>query len=132
MKHLKQLRESRGLSQQKLANYFHLSQQSIYKYENGLAEPDMDMLKQFAEFFDTSVDYLVEYTDDVSAHVSAEPSRNHLTSTENRLLTYYRMLSPRLREIVFDLVKESSPIDTEATEDPAQSQDNDKNTEDTL
>ena len=106
MKRLKQLRESRGLSQQKLAGYFHLSQQSIYKYENNLAEPDIDMLKSMAAFFDTSVDYLIEYTDNCSVYVSDDSSS--LTSTERRLLYYYRKLSPHLRGIIFDLIQESA------------------------
>lgn len=61
MKNLRNLREERGLSQQKLADKFCLSQQSIYKYENGLAEPDFATLKQFANFFHTTVDYLIGY-----------------------------------------------------------------------
>ena len=61
MKNLKTLREQRGLSQQKLADKLCLSQQSIYKYENGLAEPDFATLKQFANFFHTTVDYLIGY-----------------------------------------------------------------------
>lgn len=44
MKNLKILREEFGLSQQKLADLFNLSQQSIYKYENDLAEPDFQTL----------------------------------------------------------------------------------------
>jgi len=61
LKNLRTLREERGLSQQKLAEQFCLSQQSIYKYENDLAEPDFATLKQFASFFHTTVDYLIGY-----------------------------------------------------------------------
>ncbi len=61
LKNLRTLREQRGLSQQKLAEKFCLSQQSIYKYENGLAEPDFATLKQFADFFHTTIDYLIGY-----------------------------------------------------------------------
>ena len=45
-----------GLSQQALAEKFNLTQQFIYKYENGLAEPDIKSLKNFAIFFGISVD----------------------------------------------------------------------------
>ena len=62
MKNLKALREEKGLSQQKLASYFNLSQQSIYKYENNLAEPDLSTLQAFADFFEVSVDYLIGYS----------------------------------------------------------------------
>ncbi len=63
MKRLKELREENGISQQKLADEFHISQQSIWKYENGLSEPDIKTLMQFADFFDVSVDYLIGVSD---------------------------------------------------------------------
>ncbi len=51
MLNLKKLRKEKGLTQQFLAEKFDLSQQSIYKYENNLAEPDIATLKELAEFF---------------------------------------------------------------------------------
>ena len=51
MKNLKKLRLERGLSQQKLADILHITQQSIYKYENGLAEPNIELLKNIADYF---------------------------------------------------------------------------------
>ncbi len=59
MKNLKQLRKERELSQQQLAEVFSVTQQSIYKYENSLAEPNLKTLIQMAEFFHTTVDYLI-------------------------------------------------------------------------
>lgn len=63
MKHLRELREEKKLSQQKLASIVNVSQQSIYKYENGLAEPDFKTLTDLAKYFDISVDYLIGNTD---------------------------------------------------------------------
>ncbi len=63
MKRLKELREENGISQQKLADEFHTSRQSIWKYENELAEPGIKTLIQFANFFDVSVDYLIGVSD---------------------------------------------------------------------
>ena len=63
MKNLRKMREERNLSQQALGEYFCISQQSIHKYENGYAEPDIEMLIEFADFFHTSVDYLIGHTD---------------------------------------------------------------------
>lgn len=62
MLNLKKLREEKALSQQRLADLFNLSQQSIYKYENAISEPDIETLKKLANFFDTSIDYLVGHT----------------------------------------------------------------------
>ena len=63
MKNLKQLRISHKLSQQKLAEKLSLSQQTIYKYEHGITEPDIDTLTKIASYFNTSIDYLVGNTD---------------------------------------------------------------------
>ena len=59
MDNLKLLRKELGISQQCLADKFNVSQQSIYKYEHSLAEPDIFTLKQMADFFHTSVDFLI-------------------------------------------------------------------------
>ena len=44
MKRLRELRQKKGLSQQALADMLHVTQQSVYKYENGLAIPELDIL----------------------------------------------------------------------------------------
>lgn len=108
MKRLKQLRESYGLSQQKLAEHFHLSQQSIYKYENGLAEPGIATLKALAAFFHTSIDFLVGYTDEEEDSASAGCLK--LTATERCLLYHYRNLSSKMQKIVLELVMESGDL----------------------
>ena len=56
---LKILRESKGYSQQQLANKIGMSQQSIYNYETNKTEPDIESLKKLADVFDVSLDYLV-------------------------------------------------------------------------
>ena len=63
MENLKKLRKQHKLSQQKLADILHISQQSIYKYENDITFPDIEILIQMADYFSTSIDYLVGYTD---------------------------------------------------------------------
>ena len=62
MKNLKALRLSKKLSQQQLALRLDLSQQTIYKYENGITEPDIATLIKLADYFNTSVDYLIGNT----------------------------------------------------------------------
>ena len=63
LKNLKKLREIHGLSQQRFADLFNLSQQSIYKYENDISEPSIETLTKIADYFNTSIDYLVDFTD---------------------------------------------------------------------
>ena len=56
---IKKLRTGQNLSQDDLAEKLYVSRQSISKYENGEATPDIDKLVQLAEIFDVSLDYLV-------------------------------------------------------------------------
>lgn len=57
--HLKKLRMERNITQKMLADAIGVSQQSINKYENHNIEPDIETLVRLANYFDTSVDYLV-------------------------------------------------------------------------
>ena len=60
---LKALREKRGISQLKLAMDLDMNQNSISRYETGASEADYKSLIKFADYFDVSIDYLLERTD---------------------------------------------------------------------
>jgi transcriptional regulator with XRE-family HTH domain len=60
---LKELRQKRKISQVKLAMDLSMNQNSISRYENGTREADYKTLIQFADYFDVSIDYLLERTD---------------------------------------------------------------------
>lgn len=60
---LKHLRKEKGISQLKLAMDLSMNQNSISRYENGTREADYATLIKFADYFDVSIDYLLERTD---------------------------------------------------------------------
>ena len=60
---LKFLRKKRSISQTKLAMDLSLNQNSISRYESGEREADYATLLMLADYFDVSVDYLLERTD---------------------------------------------------------------------
>ena len=60
---LKALRQARGISQLKLAMDLNMNQNSISRYENGEREADYETLIRFADYFNVSIDYLLERTD---------------------------------------------------------------------
>lgn len=60
---LKELRLSRGVSQLKLALELNMNQNSISRYENGVREADYRTLIAFADYFQVSLDYLLERTE---------------------------------------------------------------------
>ena len=60
---LKALRKQQGISQLKLAMDLNMNQNSISRYENGERQADYRTLILFADYFDVSIDYLLERTD---------------------------------------------------------------------
>lgn len=59
MEFLKSLRVRHGMSQQSVADYLGISRQAYSNYENGNRAPDNKTLLKLAEYFDTTVDYLL-------------------------------------------------------------------------
>lgn len=60
---LKLLRKQKHMSQLSLAMKLNTTQMSISRYETGKREPDLKTLILIADFFDVSIDYLLERTD---------------------------------------------------------------------
>lgn len=59
---LKMLRESKNLNKKQMAKELNIPYMTYCRYENGEREPNNDMLIKIAEYFQTSVDYLVGNT----------------------------------------------------------------------
>ncbi len=98
LKNLKQLREASATSQKQLANAIGVSQQSINKYENHKIEPDIDTMIQIADYFNTSVDYLIGHTE-IRQKIEP-PSTWELNEEESQILYKYRKLSSKKRKII--------------------------------
>lgn len=60
---LKELRESRRISQVRLAIELDLNQNTISRYENGVREADYKTLIAIADYFNVSLDYLLGRTE---------------------------------------------------------------------
>ena len=60
---LRELRKSKGISQLKLALDLNTNQNTISRYETGEREPGIAELIRIADYFNVSIDYLVERTD---------------------------------------------------------------------
>lgn len=60
---LRELRQSKNISQLKLALDLNMNQNSISRYETGVREADYKTLIAFADYFNVSIDYLLERTE---------------------------------------------------------------------
>ena len=87
MTRIKELREAKRLSQQRLAIEVNISQAMISKYELGQAEPDIQMIITLSKFFNVSTDYLLGVSKD---KFNIYP--NNLSENEKQLLFDYKRL----------------------------------------
>lgn len=64
MDRLRALREDNDLKQRQLADYLQVHQTTYSDYELGNLNIPLDTLKKLAIFYNTSVDYILELTDE--------------------------------------------------------------------
>ena len=116
------LRKKFGLSQESMAERFHVSPQAVQKWENGSSVPDIERLIDIARFFNVSLDTLLREEDvrsvdelrlerDIVPHYQALTDWDLYSST---LRTEYRQSLEEGRDVaryqkVFESVAELSP-----------------------
>ena len=103
VKNLKELRISKGISQSKLAESIGISQQSVNKYENHNIEPDIETLCALADYFSTSVDYLIGHSE--VNHKIEKVSPFDLNEDEAKLITSYRKLNRSEKQSIHLIIK---------------------------
>ena len=64
MNRLKELREDKDLFQKDIAKYLNMSQTGYSQYETETNDIPTEVLKNIADFYDTSIDYILYRTDE--------------------------------------------------------------------
>lgn len=106
IKNLKTLRNEHQLSQAQLGKLIGVSQQSVNKYENENAEPDLRILKKMAECLNTSIDYLIGYTD--FPYPIKDMINHSLTAEELKIIQKYRSLKKKQQDAIKNIIEEFS------------------------
>jgi len=88
---LRWLIDENELTQKKLAEELHIAPSTLGNYVQNLNEPDFDMLKRLAVYFNVSVDYLLDH------HL--KPGANDI---EDDLLQVFRQLPPKQQHIFLE------------------------------
>lgn len=65
---LKNLIDQKGISVEKLASELNLREEDISLYINDVFEADIEILALLADYFDVSIDYLLQRTDNPHSH----------------------------------------------------------------
>lgn len=81
---IRMFRKQRKLTQEKLAEALGVTVGAVYKWEAGLSQPELNLVAEMADFFDTSVDVLLGY----------RMKDNNLDSAMERINLYCRTMDP--------------------------------------
>ena len=81
---IRSFRKQRRLTQEQLAEVLDVTAGAVYKWESGMSVPDLSLIVEMADFFDTSVDVLLGY----------QMKDNRLKVTVERLDAYLRNGDP--------------------------------------
>lgn len=113
---IKELRQINKVKQEDLCNYFNVARGTISMWETNKREPDVATLKQLANYFHVSLDYLLENeahesSTKHSAFDNATPAQKELVNRAlessdrvcNRVLAYMDVITDR--ELAADLLK---------------------------
>ena len=90
---IKKIRKSNSMTQEKFSTRFHLTQQTLSRYESGKTPIPHELLENIAEEFSIPLSYFFGIkTEDFSEE-------------EWLLIEYYRKVDSRIKKKVFNLVK---------------------------
>ena len=57
---LKHLRNDKGMTQEQLAEHFYVSSRTVSRWETGRNMPDVEMLIEFADFYDVEIREIID------------------------------------------------------------------------
>ena len=88
---LRELLEDNNITQKQLANDLNIAAPTIGNYIRGMREPDFEILKLFASYFNVTTDYLLDFQSGIE--------RDH---SEEELLRLYRSLPTDKKELLLE------------------------------
>lgn len=96
---IRNLREGRELTQLELANELSISKSNISKYESGAIEPNIKTLNMIADFFNVTVDFLLDRKKDTIKEVSKT-----ISEVEIQLLSSFALLNQDGRNYILQTI----------------------------
>lgn len=116
--HLKDLRESLGMTQAEFGKSVGIAKSTYNNYEKGIREPKSDFWIAVATEYGVTIDYLMGFSND--PHRTSDMQKNASSSQDEALLKLFHQLNEegkqRLLETADDLVQSRKYIKTNAPE----------------
>ncbi len=91
---LKELRKSKGYTQEELATRVNVVRQTVSKWEKGLSVPDADSLQKIAEVLEVDVSQLL------GAKIETEENRNEIAEQLSRINEQLVIKNRRTKKII--------------------------------
>ncbi len=91
---LRELRKSKGFTQEELATKINVVRQTVSKWEKGLSVPDADSLQKIADVLDVEVSQLL------GANIETEASKNEVAEQLSRINEQLVIKNRRTKKIV--------------------------------
>lgn len=88
---LRKLIEEHGITQKSLAAKLNLAPSTLGSYVQNTREPDFELLKKIASYFQVTTDYLLDYRSDAGK-----------SAQEDELLQVFRLLTPKQQAIYLE------------------------------
>lgn len=101
---IRQLREKRGLMQQRLALELGITQQMLSKYERDVTVIKVDVLKKIAKYFNVTTDYLLGISD-VKRDLQKQMKMNETLDEYYDLVEVYKELDPYDQEMIWSIIQ---------------------------
>lgn len=108
-KRLKQLRTEQKISQLKIAKMNGTTQNAVFKYENGVSFPPMNILLFYADYFNVSLDWLFGRCDNREGKAYSGISRSNqdrMDAYTEEILDESTPLGKKLMEIIHSAINE--------------------------
>ncbi len=110
MDNFKKLRKNANLTQSELANKVGVRAAAISKWEKGITVPSLETLVALADFYGTSIDFILGRRNDGDLHNSMQT----LSEKQKELLPLIQMLNDRQCQRTYDYL--SGMLDVSAEE----------------
>ena len=98
--HLKELRESLGMTQAEFGKSVGIAKSTYNNYETGIREPKSDFWIAIATKYGVTIDYLMGYSDD--PHRTSVIQNNASSAQDEALLELFHQLNEEGREKLLD------------------------------
>lgn len=102
---LRDLRQSRNITLRDLANALNISHSALGNYELGNREPNMLTIRNIADYFDVSLDYLFGNTDNPKLISSLDVLYGASFSSERELANLIEVLTESEKQAAISYVK---------------------------